>query len=57
MENILCFFTVGKYCEKRDIKKAIFCYKKGKNDAELIDCTNRTGFFKDQAKYLVERKF
>jgi clathrin heavy chain len=23
----------------------------------LIDCTNRSGLFKEQAKYLVERKF
>jgi clathrin heavy chain len=48
--------TVGKYCEKRDTKRAVACYRKGKNDKELIDVTNKNSLFKEQAKYLVERK-
>jgi clathrin heavy chain len=47
---------VGKYCEKRDTKRAVACYRKGKNDKELIEVTNKNSLFKEQAKYLVERK-
>jgi clathrin heavy chain len=30
--------TVGKFCEKRDLKKAVICYRRGKNDNEMIEC-------------------
>jgi len=50
--------VVGKYCESRDPHLAFIAYKRawGECDAELIDVTNKNGFFKDQARYLVERQ-
>eukprot|EP01083_Nonionella_stella_P182989 659971_1 len=50
--------VVGKYCESRDPHMAFICYKKawGKCDAQLVSITNKHGFFKDQARYCVERQ-
>ncbi|KAK2960627.1 putative Clathrin heavy chain 1 [Blattamonas nauphoetae] len=48
--------VVGKYCEKRDPRRAVLCYRKGNCDEQMIDLTNRNQLFKEQAKYLVERK-
>lgn len=48
--------VVGKFCEKRDPRRAVICYRRGKCDKELIELTNKNSFFKEQAKYLVERK-
>ena len=47
--------VVGAFCESRDPRLAVIVYKKGKCDKELIEVTNKNGFFKDQARYLVER--
>ncbi len=47
--------VVGRYCEKRDPYLACVAYKRGKCDAELVDCTNRNSMFKVQARYVVER--
>jgi len=50
--------VVGKYCETRDPHLSFVAYKRanGSCDDELIHITNVHGFFKDQAKYLVERQ-
>lgn len=48
--------SVGKYCERRDPHRAVIAYRRGKNDDELIDVTNRNSLFKAQARYLVERQ-
>ena len=48
--------VVGKFCEKRDPRRAVLCYRHGQNDQEMIELTNKNSFFKEQAKYLVERK-
>jgi clathrin heavy chain len=50
--------VVGKYCEARDPHLAFIAYKRawGTCDNELVDVTNKNGFFKDQARYLVERQ-
>lgn len=50
--------VVGKYCESRDPHLSFIAYKRawGPCDNELIDVTNKNGFFKDQARYLVERQ-
>jgi len=50
--------VVGKYCEGRDPHLAFLAYKRawGECDTELIEVTNKNGFFKDQARYLVERQ-
>lgn len=47
---------VGKYCEKRDPHLAYIAYKRGSCDKELIEITNRSQMFKQQARYLVERQ-
>jgi len=49
---------VGQYCESRDPHLAFIAYKRawGTCDNELIEVTNKHGFFKDQARYLVERQ-
>ena len=49
-------YIVGKFCESRDPTLAVIVYKKGKCDQELIDVTTANGFFKEQARYLVERQ-
>jgi len=50
--------TVGKFCESRDPMLAVVAHKKamGSCDDQLIEVTNKNGFFKDQAKYLVVRE-
>ncbi|ETO04401.1 clathrin heavy chain, partial [Reticulomyxa filosa] len=49
---------VGQYCESRDPHLAFIAYKRawGKCDKELVNITNKHGFFKDQARYCVERQ-
>eukprot|EP01083_Nonionella_stella_P040976 111112_1 len=49
---------VGKFCETRDPHLSFICYKRaeGECDQELVDITNKHGFFKDQARYLVQRQ-
>ncbi|MES1909742.1 MAG: hypothetical protein MHM6MM_002439 [Cercozoa sp. M6MM] len=49
---------VGAYCESRDPLLAFVAYRRawGSCDAELVAVTNKHGFFKDQARYLVERQ-
>jgi clathrin heavy chain len=50
--------VVGAFCESRDPHLAFIAYKRanGACDDQLIEITNKSGFFKDQAKYLVERQ-
>jgi len=48
--------VVGKFCESRDPHLAFVAYKRGSCDDQLIEVTNRNGFFRDQARYLVERQ-
>jgi len=50
--------VVGKFAESRDPHLAFLAYKRafGECDDELIEVTNKNGFHKDQAKYLVERQ-
>lgn len=48
--------VVGKYCERRDPHLAYIAYKRGQCDMELVDITNRSQLFKQQARYLVERQ-
>ena len=50
--------AVGKYCESRDPHMSFLCYKRagGSCDKELVEITNKHGFFKDQARYCVERQ-
>lgn len=50
--------VVGAYCESRDPHLAFTAYKRagGTCDQQLIEVTNKNGFFKDQARYLVERQ-
>lgn len=48
--------VIGKYCEKRDPNLAFTAYKRGGNNAELIEVTNKNSLFKQQARFLVERQ-
>jgi clathrin heavy chain len=50
--------VVGQYCESRDPHLAFIAYKRanGSCDDELIHITSVHGFFKDQARVLVERQ-
>jgi len=50
--------VVGAFCESRDPHLALVAYKRasGNCDDRLIDVCNKNGFFKDLAKYLVERQ-
>jgi clathrin heavy chain len=48
--------VVGKFAEKRDPFLAFLCYKRGRNDDEMLEVTNKNGLFKHQARYLVERQ-
>jgi len=50
--------VVGQYCESRDPHLAFIAYKRawGTCDNELIEVSNKNGFFKDQARYMVERQ-
>lgn len=47
-----------QYCESRDPHLSFVAYKRawGECDDQLINVTNKNGFFKDQARYLVERQ-
>jgi clathrin heavy chain len=49
--------VVGEYCESRDPHLAFIAYRRaaGSCDKQLIDITNRHGFYKDQARYCVQR--
>lgn len=47
--------AVGAFCESRDPTLAVIVYRKGNCDAELIAVTSKNGFFKEQARYLVQR--
>ncbi|ESZ95336.1 clathrin heavy chain [Sclerotinia borealis F-4128] len=46
---------IGMYCQKRDPNLAYICYRKGKNDLELVNVTNENSMYKAQARYLLER--
>eukprot|EP00808_Paulinella_micropora_P023441 g48897.t1 len=50
--------VVGAYCETRDPKLAFIAYKRawGPCDPQLVEVCYKNGFFKDLAKYLVERQ-
>jgi clathrin heavy chain len=50
--------VVGLYCESRDPHLAFIAYKRawGSCDEQLINVCNKNGFFKDEARYLVERQ-
>jgi len=50
--------TIGKYCESRDPHLSIIAYRRanGACDAEFINVTNVNGFFKEQARYLVQKQ-
>jgi len=50
--------VVGLYCESRDPHLAVIAYKRARGacDDEFVNVTNKNGFFKDQARYLVERQ-
>jgi len=50
--------TVGLYCESRDPHLSFIAYKRawGSCDDQLIAVCNKNGFFKDEARYLVERQ-
>lgn len=50
--------VVGKFCETRDPYLAFIAYRRAKGacDVQLLEVSNKNGFFKDQAKYLVERQ-
>jgi len=53
------FLTVlGKYCEKLDPSLAYLAYRRagGECDDDLIRVTNENGLFKDQARYLIEKR-
>lgn len=51
--------VLGKFCEKLDPYLSFLAYRRSPDhscDAELIEVTNENGLFKDQARYLVERR-
>lgn len=49
---------VGAFCEARDPHLAFIAYKRawGPCDEQLLAVCNKNGFFKDEARYLVERQ-
>eukprot|EP01006_Ploeotia_vitrea_P038806 TRINITY_DN66279_c7_g9_i1.p1 TRINITY_DN66279_c7_g9~~TRINITY_DN66279_c7_g9_i1.p1 ORF type:complete len:1733 (+),score=1150.79 TRINITY_DN66279_c7_g9_i1:482-5680(+) len=49
---------IGQYCESRDPHLSFIAYRRagGECDDELIAVTTKNGFFKDLARYLVERQ-
>lgn len=49
---------VGKFCESRDPHLSFIAYKRanGECDQEIVAVTNKHGYFKDQARYLVQRQ-
>ena len=50
--------VLGKFCEKLDPYFAFLAYKRadGECDDQLLQVTSDNGLFKDQARYLVEKK-
>ncbi|KAA0189973.1 hypothetical protein HAZT_HAZT008690 [Hyalella azteca] len=48
--------VVGKYCEKRDPHLACIAYERGHCDRELINVCNDNSLFKNEARYLVQRR-
>jgi clathrin heavy chain len=50
--------VLGKYCEKLDPYFAFLAYKRadGACDEQLLEVTSKNGLFKDQARYLVEKR-
>lgn len=50
--------VLGKFCEKLDPSLAFLAYRRanGGCDDELIRVTNENGLFKDQARYLIEKR-
>lgn len=50
--------VIGKYCEKLDPSLAFLAYQRGGGacDDDLIRVTNENGLFKDQARYLIEKR-
>merc|ERR1711871_731028 len=47
---------VGAYCEKRDPHLSFVAYRRGRCDDQLVAISNSAGLFKQQARYLVERR-
>jgi len=50
--------VLGKYCEKLDPSLAFLAYRRGGGecDEDLIRVTGDNGLYKDQARYLIEKK-
>ncbi|KAJ2160687.1 Clathrin heavy chain [Coemansia sp. RSA 552] len=48
--------VVGEYSEKRDPSLAFLAYSQGSCDAEVLRLTNDNGMFKQQARYLLQRR-
>ena len=50
--------VLGKFCEKLDPYFAFLAYKRagGECDEQLLEVTSANGLFKDQARYLVEKR-
>jgi hypothetical protein len=50
--------VLGKFCEKLDPSLAYLAYRRagGECDDDLIRVTNENGLFKDQARYLIEKR-
>lgn len=49
---------LGKFCEKLDPSLAFLAYRRanGECDEDLIRVTNENGLYKDQARYLIEKR-
>lgn len=54
----MIMIVLGKYCEKLDPSLAFLAYRRsnGECDDDLIRVTNENGLFKDQARYLIEKR-
>lgn len=48
--------VLGKFAERLDPQLAFLAYKRGECDEELLEVSNKNGLFKQQARYLVERR-
>jgi clathrin heavy chain len=50
--------VLGKFCEKLDPSLAFLAYRRsnGECDEDLIRVTNENGLYKDQARYLIEKR-
>lgn len=53
-----CWSVLGKFCEKLDPSLAFLAYRRanGECDEDLIRVTNENGLYKDQARYLIEKR-